>query len=63
MLLRPCKMLQSYRTREHSVIYLLTLCVLFSSFVQPVVPGNAMPNAGLTDAQARDIAAYLYTLG
>lgn len=30
---------------------------------QAVVPGNAMPNAGLTDAQARDIAAYLYTLG
>lgn len=29
---------------------------------QSVVPGNAMPNMGLTDAQARDIAAYLYTL-
>lgn len=29
---------------------------------QSVVPGNAMPDAGLTDAQARDIAAYLYTL-
>lgn len=29
---------------------------------QAVVPGNAMPNGGLTDAQARDIAAYLYTL-
>ena len=30
---------------------------------QAVVPGNAMPNAGLTETQARDIAAYLYTLG
>ena len=30
---------------------------------QTVVPGNAMPNAGLTKTQARDIAAYLYTLG
>lgn len=29
---------------------------------QGVVPGNAMPNMGLTDAEARDIAAYLYTL-
>jgi len=29
---------------------------------QGVVPGNAMPNMGVTDAQARDIAAYLYTL-
>ena len=29
---------------------------------QSVVPGNAMPNMGVTDAQARDIAAYLYTL-
>lgn len=29
---------------------------------QTVVPGNAMPNVGTTDAQARDIAAYLYTL-
>jgi cytochrome c1 len=30
---------------------------------QAVTPGNAMPNVGLTDAQARDIAAYLYTKG
>lgn len=29
---------------------------------QAVVPGNAMPNAGTTGNQARDIAAYLYTL-
>jgi cytochrome c len=29
---------------------------------QGVVPGNAMPNMGITEAQARDMAAYLYTL-
>ncbi len=29
---------------------------------QGVVPGNAMPNMGVTDQEARDIAAYLYTL-
>ena len=29
---------------------------------QAVVPGNAMPEAGLTDQQARDAAAYLYSL-
>lgn len=29
---------------------------------QAVMPGNAMPTQGLTEAQARDIAAYLYTL-
>lgn len=29
---------------------------------QGVVPGNAMPNMGVTEAQASDIAAYLYTL-
>ena len=29
---------------------------------QSVVPGNAMPSSGLTDQQARDVAAYLYTL-
>jgi len=29
---------------------------------QGVVPGNAMPNSGLDDQQARDAAAYLYTL-
>lgn len=29
---------------------------------QGVIPGNAMPDMGVTDAEARDIAAYLYTL-
>jgi sulfur-oxidizing protein SoxX len=27
-----------------------------------LVPGTAMPPSPLTDAQARDVAAYLYTL-
>ena len=31
-------------------------------YPQEVVPGNAMPDGGLSDAQARDVAAYLYTL-
>jgi cytochrome c1 len=31
-------------------------------YPQAVVPGNAMPDGGLDDRQARDIAAYLYTL-
>ena len=29
---------------------------------QRVIPGNAMPNTNLTEQDARDIAAYLYTL-
>jgi cytochrome c2 len=29
---------------------------------QSVIPGNAMPNMELTDHDARDVAAYLYTL-
>lgn len=29
---------------------------------QSVVPGNAMPDMGLSDQQARDVAAYLGTL-
>jgi cytochrome c1 len=29
---------------------------------QAVIPGNAMPNMNLTDAQARDITAYLAEL-
>jgi cytochrome c2 len=29
---------------------------------QAVVPGNAMPDMGLTDRQAADVAAFLYTL-
>lgn len=31
-------------------------------YPQSVVPGNAMPDMGIGDAEARDIAAYLYTL-
>lgn len=30
---------------------------------QAVVPGNAMPNLGVTSIDARDIAAYLLSLG
>jgi cytochrome c2 len=29
---------------------------------QSVVPGNAMPNMGISEPQARDMAAFLYTL-
>jgi cytochrome c1 len=29
---------------------------------QSIEPGTAMPNLGVKEAQARDIAAYLYTL-
>jgi cytochrome c oxidase assembly factor CtaG/cytochrome c2 len=29
---------------------------------QSIVPGNVMPNTGLSDKDARDVAAYLYTL-
>jgi len=29
---------------------------------QSVVPGNAMPDMGLSQQQAQDVAAYLYTL-
>jgi cytochrome c2 len=29
---------------------------------QSIVPNNAMPEMGLTELQARDIASYLYTL-
>jgi cytochrome c2 len=29
---------------------------------QDVVPGNAMPDMGITEEQARDITAYLYSL-
>jgi cytochrome c2 len=29
---------------------------------QAVFPGNAMPDMGLSDKEARDVAAYLYTL-
>jgi cytochrome c2 len=29
---------------------------------QAIVPGNAMPNLGVSEGDARDMAAYLYTL-
>ena len=29
---------------------------------QSILPGGAMPNLGVTDRQARNMAAYLYTL-
>ena len=29
---------------------------------QGVLPGNAMPDMGVSESQARDMAAYLYTL-
>ena len=31
-------------------------------FPQEIEPGTAMPNMGVTDQEARDISAYLYTL-
>ncbi|MGI9169749.1 MAG: c-type cytochrome [Caulobacteraceae bacterium] len=31
-------------------------------YPQSVVPGNAMPDATLSEAQTRDVAAYLYSL-
>ena len=31
-------------------------------YPQAIVPGNAMPDMGLDEEQARDIAGYLYTL-
>jgi cytochrome c2 len=34
--------------------------VLFIRHPQKVRPGNAMPELGVTEAEARDIAAYLY---
>lgn len=36
--------------------------ILWLRHPQQVLPGNAMPNTGLTQRDARDIAAYLYTL-
>jgi len=36
--------------------------VLWLQRPQAVAPGNGMPDMGLTPQQARDIAAYLYTL-
>ena len=36
--------------------------VTWLRYPQQVVPGNAMPDMGLSEGQARDITAYLYTL-
>jgi cytochrome c len=36
--------------------------VRWISVPQAIEPGTAMPNLGVSEAQARDIAAYLYTL-
>ncbi|MBV8739132.1 MAG: cytochrome c oxidase assembly protein [Alphaproteobacteria bacterium] len=36
--------------------------VIWLRYPQTIVPGNAMPNMGLTERDARDIAAYLFTL-
>jgi cytochrome c len=36
--------------------------VRWISVPQSIEPGTAMPNLGVSEAQARDIAAYLYTL-
>ena len=36
--------------------------VQWISSPQSIEPGTAMPNLGISDARARDIAAYLYTL-
>lgn len=37
--------------------------IYWIQFPQEVDPGNAMPNVNVTESDARDIAAYLYTLG
>ncbi len=39
-----------------------TNLVRWIRFPQSVVPGNAMPNMQIGEAEARDIAAFLYTL-
>jgi cytochrome c1 len=36
--------------------------ILWLRHPQAVLPGNAMPDMGLSDKEARDVAAYLYTL-
>ena len=36
--------------------------VTWLRYPQRIVPGNAMPDMQLSEEQARDIAAYLYTL-
>ncbi len=39
------------------------MLVQWIRFPQAIEPGNAMPNMGVTEQDARDISAYLYTLG
>ena len=41
-------------TPEHLIVWI--------TYPQAVEPGTDMPNMGVTDGDARDIAAYLYTL-
>lgn len=41
-------------TPEHLIVWI--------EVPQSIEPGTAMPNLGVSDAEARDIAAYLYTL-
>jgi cytochrome c len=36
--------------------------ILWLRFPQEVDPGNAMPDLGVSEQDARDISAYLYTL-
>jgi cytochrome c2 len=36
--------------------------VFWLRYPQRIVPGNVMPDMGITAPEARDIAAYLYTL-
>ena len=36
--------------------------VAWLRFPQRIVPGNAMPDMGLNDEEARDIAAYLFSI-
>ena len=37
------------------------LLIEWIRFPQAIEPGNAMPNMGVTEQEARDISAYLYT--
>jgi cytochrome c2 len=41
-------------TPDHLITWLTT--------PQAIEPGNAMPNMGITDGEARDMAAYLYSI-
>lgn len=40
----------------------LTTCAVPLMTPQSIEPGTAIPNMGVTDGQARDMSAYLYTL-